>query len=182
MVYKGNKVAFIRVLCLVIYKVFASKLPVSYSKFGGKLWKAVRFFLCKRIFAECGNNVNVERKANFGNGFGIKIGDNSGLGVNCTIPNDTIIGKNVMMGPNCYVLDSNHTFERIDIPMVEQGFSESKQTIIENDVWIGRDVLMTPGRTIKDGTIIGARCVLCKDFPEYSIVGGNPARLIRERN
>ena len=41
--------------------------------------------------------------------------------------------------------------------------------------------IMTPGRIIKKGSIIAARCVLCKDFPEYSVVGGNPSRLIHDR-
>ncbi len=65
--------------------------------------------------------------------------------------------------------------------MGEQGFSPAKPTVIGSDVWIGRDVLMTPGRRISDGTIIAGGCVLTKDFPEYSIVGGNPSRLIRSR-
>jgi len=86
-----------------------------------------------------------------------------------------------MMGPKCYILDSNHSFERTDVPMIKQGHLEKKQTVIEDDVWIGREVLMTPGRTVKKGSIIGARCLLTKDFPEYSIIGGNPSKLLRSR-
>lgn len=80
-----------------------------------------------------------------------------------------------MMGPNCFILDVNHIFDNPDIPMIQQGSTAKKITRIGNDVWIGRDVFMTPGRTIADHSIIAGRCVLCKDFPEYSIVGGNPA-------
>ena len=54
-------------------------------------------------------------------------------------------------------------------------------TVVGNDVWIGRDVLMMPGRTISDGSIIAGGCVLTKDFPEYSVVGGNPSKLIKSR-
>lgn len=88
-----------------------------------------------------------------------------------------------MMGPNCFIIKYNHAFDRIDIPMNMQGFqtNENVQTIIDNDVWIGMNVLMTPGRHIKKGSVIGAGCLLCKDFPEYSIIGGNPSRLIRAR-
>lgn len=57
---------------------------------------------------------------------------------------------------------------------------QKKLTIIEDDVWIGRNVTMTPERTIKTGSIIGTGCVLTKDFPPYSIVGGNPGRLINQ--
>lgn len=61
------------------------------------------------------------------------------------------------------------------------GHCGKKQTIIEDDAWIGRDVTMTPGRTIKKGSIIAACTMLTKDFPEYSIVGGNPSKLIKSR-
>ena len=85
------------------------------------------------------------------------------------------------MGPNCVILHSNHCFDRVDIPMQKQGFTPMKQVTIEDDCWIGCNVIMTAGRTIKRGTIIGAGCVLTKDFPSYSIVGGNPSYLIRRR-
>ncbi len=86
------------------------------------------------------------------------------------------------MAPNCYMLESNHFFDRIDIPMRLQGQKKQRdQVIIGDDVWIGRDVMIIGSREIKTGSIIGARCVLVKSFPEYSIVGGNPSRLIRSR-
>lgn len=125
--------------------------------------------------------MNIERLAKFGSGLDIEIGDNSGLGINCHVPSNTIIGNDVMMGPNCFILAHNHRFDRTDIPMWKQGFQEKKQTLIGNDVWIGRDVLIMPGRKIADGSIIAGGCVLTKDFPEYSIVGGNPSRLIKNR-
>lgn len=85
------------------------------------------------------------------------------------------------MGPNCVILPHNHNFNRTDIPMCHQGLAPKLQTRIEDDVWIGRDVLMTPGRVIKKGSIIAGGCVLCKNFPEYSVVGGNPSKLIKSR-
>lgn len=117
-------------------------------------------------------------------GGGIEIGDNSGIGINAHIYNNTIIGKNVMIGPNLYMLEKTHRFDRTDIPMIQQGFiteTHRDQVIIGDDVWIGRDVMIIGSREIKTGSIVGARCVLTKSFPEYSIIGGNPARLIRSR-
>lgn len=170
-----------KTLCLILYYGFARYLPVSYVPIIGKACKWIRYQLCRRIFKKCGKNVNVERMAFFGRGKNIEIGDNSGIGINSNIPSDTIIGNDVMMGPNCYILGVNHAFDRVDIPMWQQGSTPRKQTIIGDDVWIGRGVLMTPGRVIKKGTIIAGGCVLCKDFPEYSIVGGNPSKFIRSR-
>ena len=66
--------------------------------------------------------------------------------------------------------ETNHAYE-----------NNHYQIIIGNDVWIGRDVHMTPGRTIADGSIIAMCAVLTKDFPPYSVVGGNPAKLIKSR-
>jgi virginiamycin A acetyltransferase len=54
-------------------------------------------------------------------------------------------------------------------------------TVIGNDVWIGYDALIMPGVTIGDGAIIAARSVVAADVPAYAIVGGNPARVVRER-
>lgn len=170
-----------QLLFLMLYYGILYYMPCSTNLILGKLMRHIRYLCCRNIFLKCGHNVNIERKANFGSGRNLIIGDNSGIGINCCVPGNTIIGKNVMMGPNVYILGHNHAFDQIDIPMIEQGFTQVKQTVIEDDVWIGRDVLMTPGRTILKGTIIAGGTVLCKDFPEYSIVGGNPSKLIRLR-
>ena len=164
----------------LLYYHFAIYLPASYSR-GGKTAKKIRYFLCRHLFEYCGKNVNIEKGASFGTGSRVRIGDNSGIGINASIPNGTVIGDNVMMGPNVYVIYRNHSFDRTDIPMCEQGFYDCKPLTIEDDCWIGRDVLITGGRTIKKGTIVAARGVLTKDFPEYSVVGGNPCKLIKSR-
>lgn len=181
MIIRGTQYTFVNFISLILYYGFARYLPSDNSFFLGHVSTKTRRFLVKRIFKKCGNNVNVERGAFFGNGLKVEIGDNSGIGINAQVPHDIKIGNNVMMGPNCYVLERNHAFERLDIPMMQQGFTASKSLIIEDDVWIGREVLITAGRTIKKGSIVAARCVLCRDFDEYSIIGGNPSKLIRSR-
>lgn len=167
---------------LRIYYGIIIHMPVNYSIFGRLMHsQAIRYYVCKRIFKSIGGGVNIEKGAKFGNGFDLVIGENSGLGVDCEVPSNIIIGKNVMMGPNCYILARNHEFSNTDIPMNLQGYSEFKQTIIDDDVWIGRNVTFTAGRHVSTGSIIAACTLLCKDFPAYSIVGGNPSKLIRNR-
>ena len=170
-----------QIVALVLYYGFAQYLPVNYTRFIGGWCKFIRYQLVRRIFKSCGKNVNVERRASFGSGRNIEIGDNSGIGINACIPSNTKIGNDVMMGPNCYILASNHRFDNIEIPMIKQGLITPKITIIEDDVWIGRNVTFTPGRIVRKGSIIGACTMLCKDFPEYSVIGGNPSKLIRSR-
>lgn len=181
MKYKNIKFGPIQLLSLCVYKLFLVWLPDSTTPIIGKICRKLRFYCCKNIFLYCGTNVNIERGANFGSGFRLSISDNSGIGINCVVPGNIVIGKNVMMAPNCYLFSSNHAFESLETPMIEQGKTIQKQTIIEDDVWIGRSVIFTPGRTVKKGTIVGAGCVLSKNFPEYSVVGGNPSILLKKR-
>ena len=161
--------SFKTAICYCIYRYFAKFLPGSdYGKIGMMSCK-LRYFLCKHIFEYCGKNVRIERNVSFGYGYRIRIGDNSGMGFNAVIPDGTHIGNDVMMGPNCYIHVRNHSHARIDVPMIQQGFEEYKYTRIGNDVWIGRDVSIMAGRTIADGSVIAANCVLTKDFPNFKI-------------
>lgn len=167
-------------LFLFLYYNFAYYLPDSYGRFG-KFYNAIRVFLCKRIFRKCGSIRTINRRVNFGSGFEIEIGDESGIGANTTIPHNTIIGNNCMISRNIFILNRNHSFSRTDIPINDQGFKEEKLTIIEDDCWIGMNSLLTPGRIVRKGTIVAMGSVLTKDYPAYSIVGGNPAKLLKNR-
>jgi maltose O-acetyltransferase len=178
---KGSEFKLTQLICLGLYYLIATHLPDSYSLFGGKTSNAFRVFLCKHIFKHCGKIRTINRKVNFGSGKDIEMGDDSGIGANTEIPSDTIIGKSVMLSRRCFVLHRNHEFSRTDIPIIEQGFKEKKRLIIEDDCWIGLNCILTPGRHIKKGSIVAMGSVLTKDFPAYSIIGGNPAKFIKSR-
>ena len=167
-----------KILFQILYFGFAKKLPLSYRT-GGKLAKKIRYLCARSFLNKCGSNVNIEKGASISSK--ISIGDNSGIGQNCLISGTTQIGKNVMMGPECIIYTRNHSFERVDIPMLQQGYQEEKPVIICDDVWIGGRVIILPGKHIGKGAVIGAGAVVTKDIPDYSIVGGNPARIIRYR-
>ena len=68
------------------------------------------------------------------------------------------------------------------LPMCEQGYQDEKPIIIGDDVWIGGHVIVLPGVHVGNGAILAAGAVVTKDVPEYAIVGGNPARVIKYRN
>lgn len=169
-----------QLICLSLYYGFAYHLPDSYGM-GGKIWNGIRVFLCKRIFKHCGHIRTINRKVHFSTGSEIVIGDESGIGENTKIPYNSIIGNHVIISRNIFVLNRNHRYEDINTPINDQGFKEDLPIIIEDDCWLGMNSLYTPGRTIKKGSIIAMGSVLTKDFPEYSIVGGNPAKLIKSR-
>lgn len=177
----GQKLTIVKAICLILFYCVLRYLPSGSVKFIGRFFRFLRYQCCRYLFLYCGKNVNIERGAYFGSGFRLKIGDNSGIGINCHVPGNIEIGKDVMMGPECHILSLNHRFDRTDIPMIEQGSTDEKKTVIEDDVWIGRQVIFTPGRTVKKGSIIAAGTILSKDFEEYSVIGGNPSRLIKNR-
>ncbi len=170
-----------RKLALILYYLLFIHLPHSSVPFFGQLFERIREKIVKLIFYKCGSNINIGKGARFGNGKYLEIGNNSGIGMYSKVPNNIIIGEDVMMGPNVTIYGSNHEFSRTDIPMRKQGYRKYPPVVIEDDVWIGGNVIIMPGLTVKKGTIIGAGSVLTKNFPEYSIVAGNPAKLIRSR-
>lgn len=115
-------------------------------------------------------------------GEGLRIGNNVGISQdffiavrgNVTIGNDTIIG------PGVSVFSENHVSTDINIPIVSQG-EKRADVVIGNGVWIGTKATILCGVTIGDGAIVGAGAVVTKDVPPYAIVGGVPARFIRNR-
>ncbi|WP_292491233.1 hypothetical protein [Methanoculleus sp. 10] len=171
-------------LSLVAYYGVAIHLPVSsigYFRIGDYC-SYIRRYLCKNIFKKCGKGCNIEHGAKFGLGDKIIIGDYSGMGINSSIANGTIIGKGVLMGPNVTILRATHVFDRTDISIIDQGSVEHPPLVICDDVWIGHSCLILPKcQKIGTGAIIGAGSVVTKDVPDYTIVGGAPARVIKKR-
>lgn len=170
-----------RLFWLAIYYGFARFLPKSHShflRFGGTL----RRLCAKHLFAYCGEKVNIERLAHFGTGEKIEIGNHSGIGISCRVPDDIKIGNYVMMGPYCNFLGSStHRYNRVDIPIIRQGRISIGRTEIGDDVWIGQQCLILGGKKIGSHSIIGAGSVVSKEIPSYVIVAGNPIRIIRDR-
>ena len=171
-----------RVFCLIIYKLFLVWLPSTNNGFGiSKIIRKLRSSVAGGCFDHHGENINIEKGADFGKGDSISIGDNSGLGVNCDVRGPLEIGKNVMMGSNVCIMTAIHNTTRTDIPMCRQGHLPKKKVTIEDDVWIGTRVIIMPGVCIGKGSIIGAGAVVTKDVPKYTIVAGVPARVIKQR-
>ena len=111
----------------------------------------------------------------------VYIGDDTVIGRHCMITAKNLIriGNNVLMGAYVQVIDSNHGVAKGSI--IREQCATIEQVIIEDDVWIGAGAKILSGITIGQGTIIGANAVVTSDIPPYSIVGGVPARLIKQR-
>ena len=169
-----------RYICYFFYYFIARHLPGSglpYS-FGAK---SIRGFFVRGMVEKCGKNVNVEHGAFLASGMDIEIGNNSGIGLNCRITGPLSIGDDVMMAPGVMIFTQNHETSDLSIPMWRQTAPKLKVTI-GNDVWIGANALILPGIKIGNGCIIAAGAVVTHDVPDYAVVGGNPARIIKYRN
>ena len=156
----------------------ASRLLPAYNRcrWGNKLRNA----FAKIAFSHVGEAVNWGKNVLISADF--KIGDFSGVGDNARIPKGVTIGNDVMIGRYLKIFTKNHKSDRTDIPMRLQGFTEISSLVIENDVWIGDDVIITTGCChIGEESILAARAVVTKDVEPYCVVGGNPAKVIRYR-
>ena len=102
------------------------------------------------------------------------------MNAGCHIQGNITFGRNVRIGPTTIMWGRDHGVE-LGLPMIEQ--SPIKQDIvIGDDVWIGASVTILKGVTIGNGVVIGAGSVVVKNIPNYAIVVGNPAKIIKYRN
>ncbi|MEW6417030.1 MAG: DapH/DapD/GlmU-related protein [Nitrospirota bacterium] len=110
------------------------------------------------------------------------IGEYSSINHNSSIlfSGGVFIGKYVMIGPNVVITSGGHRFDDISIPM---RFQECyfERIVIEDDVWIGALSVILPGIQIGKGAVVGAGSVVTRDVEPFSIVAGNPARVLNDR-
>ncbi len=167
----------------LLYYCIARKLPKSTVPFLGRIGRALRRRCCRKLFAACGSDLNVEQGAYFGSGKDVRVGSHVGIGKNFTLHNCMLtIDDHLLMGEEVMILGGGHNFDKCDVPMGQQGSKSKTYLHIAGDVWIGARALILPGcHRIGHGAIIGAGAVVTKDVPDYAVVGGNPAKIIKYR-
>lgn len=168
---------------VIAYYLFGYFLPNNETPLIGKFCRIFRYVLCSLFTIKIGKNVNVQRKVYLGR-TNVIIGNNSGLGANMVVHgiHSLTIGNNVMSAPDILILGSGHNFKTRDIPMNMQGSIGKSNLNIGDDVWIGQRVTILPNcNSIGTGVIIGACSVVTKNIPNYAIVAGNPAKIIKYR-
>lgn len=113
----------------------------------------------------------------------IEIGDHVDLawGVIITTSGGVSIGNRTLIGYKSMILSSNHVIPSNRQRIFEAGHL-SKPVAIANDVWIGGNCTILPGVTVGEGAVVAAGSVVTKDVPPFTIVGGIPARIIKERD
>jgi maltose O-acetyltransferase len=172
-----------RIVALVLFFGLARYLPRSFSGIDFGLSNRFRVALCRLIFKRCSKATILDRGVGFGHGFNIELGNYSGIGVNAMLDGTggIVIGNNVMIASEVVILTANHKHDDITIPIMQQG-EESVPVIIEDDVWVGMRAIILPGVRIGRSSVIGAGAVVAKDVPPFSIVAGNPAKVVKRRD
>ena len=139
----------------------------------------VREVAIRELFGTVGENPTVLPVFNCDNGKNIHVGKNFLANYNVTILDiaPVHIGDYVMIAPNTLITTVNH-------PMNPSGRRKhlgiAKPVTIGNDVWIGANVTILPGVTIGNNVVVAAGAVVTKDVPDNVLVGGVPARIIKE--
>jgi galactoside O-acetyltransferase len=135
--------------------------------------------LMKEIFAELGKGVYIEPPfhANWG-GAHCHFGDYVYVNFNVTCVDDThiYVGENTMLGPNVVLATAGHPI----LPELrEKGYQYNMPIHIGKNCWLGAGVIVLPGVTIGDHSVIGAGSIVTRDIPANVVAVGNPCRVLR---
>lgn len=136
--------------------------------------------MLKSMFCEIGENCYIEPPfhANWG-GKHIHFGNNVYVNFNFTAVDDShiYIGDNTMLGPNVTLASAGHP---ICPPLRAKAYQFNMPVKIGKNCWLGAGVIVLPGVTVGDNTVIGAGSVVTKDIPSGVVAVGNPCRVLRE--
>lgn len=112
----------------------------------------------------------------------LELGNNVQIGPYCYIASDTVIGSNVLIAGNVTIMSRHdHVFTEPGVTIWDSSRGKDELTVIGNDVWIGQNAIIMAGVKIGDGSVIAAGSVVTKDVAPCTVVGGNPARCLKER-
>ena len=129
-----------------------------------------------------GDYSTIEDFATVNNGVGeVRIGNHSRIGLGNVIIGPVSIGNNVILAQNIVISGLNHVYEDVTIPISDQPVKIS-QIVIEDNCWIGANVVITAGVTVGKHSVVAGGAVVTKNIPPYSIAVGNPAKVIKQYN
>jgi acetyltransferase-like isoleucine patch superfamily enzyme len=127
-----------------------------------------------------GNNSTIEDFCTVNNGVGdVFVGDDSRVGLGSVLIGPVTIGNQVILAQNIVLSGLNHTYTDVNVPIRLQKVTTGLITI-EDEVWIGANVVVTAGVTIGKHSVVAGGSVVTKSIPPYSIAVGNPARVIKK--
>lgn len=135
--------------------------------------------ILKDLLGSTGENIYMEPNIRFDYGYNTYVGENFYANFDCTFLDvcEVRIGDNCMLGPNVHIYTATHPINPIER---NSGKEYGKPVNIGNNVWIGGGSIINPGVTIGDNVVIASGSVVTKDVPDNVVVGGNPAKIIKQ--
>lgn len=112
-------------------------------------------------------------------GNNVKIHPGTVLSANPMPGGSIVIEDDVGIGHNVHIYPANHKYDRTDVPVKYQGYYSRKDILVCKGSWIGANVTILAGVTIGEHSVVGAGAVVTKDVPQYTVVAGNPAVVIK---
>lgn len=136
--------------------------------------------ILRELFAELGKNCYIEPPfhANFG-GHHVHFGDNVYANFNLTLVDDThiYVGDHTMIGPNVTLATAGHP---INAELRARNYQYNMPIHVGRNCWLGAGVIVLPGVTIGDNTVVGAGSVVTKDLPDNVVAVGDPCHVLRQ--
>jgi acetyltransferase-like isoleucine patch superfamily enzyme len=141
------------------------------------------YFFLRHGWVRHGKNVHVQLGCFFGGAEpDITIGDRVGIGFSCFFLSKCQIGSDILIASNCHFVNRfDHRYNVVGKTMWDSGRGAAGKIIVEDDVWIGESATILAPLVIGRGSIVAAGAIVTCDVPPYSIVAGNPARVIKMR-
>ena len=157
--------------------------PFVHTKLSGAtICKSVRLDVLPNRKFHLGKNSTIEDFSVVNNGVGdVFIGDRTRIGLGNTIIGPVMIEDDVIFAQNVVLSGLNHAYQDIETPIHKQPISTA-QIIVKSGAWIAANSVITAGVTIGKNSVVAAGSVVTKNVPDYSVVAGNPARLIKQYN
>ncbi len=175
----------------LIYRLFLSISNLPFRLKGGKIGRnsylspGYDIFNIKLKGITLGDNVLIGRNAVIGivkNNAKINIGSGTNIGrfSNISSAKNIVIGKKCLISYSVSILDHDHVLNKKNISPIDSGVTKGKNIIIGNNCFIGAHSFILKGVTLGQQCVVGANSVVTRSFPEYSIIAGNPAKLIKK--
>jgi maltose O-acetyltransferase len=135
--------------------------------------------LLAELFGSIGEGIEIEPPLHCDYGSNVHVGDEFYANVDCVLLDvrEITFGDRCLLGPDVHVYAATHP---VDAAERATGLESGEPVTVGDDVWIGGRAVVTPGTTVGDGASIAAGAVVVDDVPPDTVVGGNPARVLRE--
>lgn len=156
-------------------------------KFGKNSFIGPGYVVAPRLRGiELGSDVLIGRNgwldiSKYTKGGRISVGDGTQIGRNAVISacKNISIGKKCLLSYNVTIVDHDHNVFNPEISPMDGGITEGKEVFIEDECFIGANSFILKGTRLGKHCVVGASSVVTKSFPAYSVIAGNPAKLIR---